>query len=276
MELFGHKPNKRNGQNFLVHTAAAEKFIETAFIDPQQQKAVVEIGPGLGAITLLLCQRYQQVYAIEKDQRLVKLWESKIGKPENLTLIHADATQYDFSQLASRLGERLVIFGNLPFNVSTIILIHLLNNWQHVRYAHLTFQKEVAQRLIAKPATKDYGSLTLLTQIFSDPIMRLHLSKHQYFPVPKVDSQVVGINFLEQPRVMPHDLKTFTSMLRKLYLYRRKTLLNGLKLSKTFKDWQPTVKQFLKLNQLPETVRVETLELNTLYRLYLAAVQGDQ
>jgi 16S rRNA (adenine1518-N6/adenine1519-N6)-dimethyltransferase len=208
------------------------------------------------------------VVAIEKDKRLIKLWQTQIPKPENLTVIEADACNFDYAHLAKEIGGKLFVFGNLPFNVSTLILERLFHEWQHMAYAQLTFQKEVAERLQAKPSTKDYGSLTIFAQVYCNVKPQMVIQKQQYFPVPKIDSKVLGFEFLAQPRVALEDLKDFEAFTRQLFLYRRKTLLNGARLSKRFAPYHQKLKENLVARGLSETVRVETLDLNTLYELF--------
>lgn len=268
MKLYGFQPNRRHGQNFLVNRPTAEKFVNTALIDPSKVNTVVEIGPGVGSITEILCERFQNVIAIEKDQRLIKLWETEIPKPANLRLIQGDASTFDFAHLSKELGHRLVVFGNLPFNVSTMILLRLLQNWQQMSYAPLTFQKEVTERLLAKPNTKEYGSLTIQTQIYCNVDNRMVIQKQQYFPVPKVDSKVAGFVFLETPRLAVADTLPFEALVRQLFLYRRKTMLNSLKLSKRFAAWHELWKEKMQQLKIVETARVETLSLETLYELF--------
>lgn len=272
MELYGHKPNRRSGQNFLVQPNTAAKFVDSAVLPKGiKPRHVVEIGPGVGSITKVLCERFEQVTAIEKDTRLIRLWESEIPRPENLRVVEGDATNFDFARLSKDIGERLVVFGNLPFNVSTLILTRLLTQWRHVAYAQLTFQKEVADRLVAKPGGKEYGSLTILGRIYCDVTNCMLIQKHQYYPVPKVDSRVLGFTFLEQPRAAIDDLLGFEAFVRQLFLYRRKTLLNGLKRAERFSGWGEAVRQSLNTRGLTENCRVETLDFTALYAVYLDA-----
>ncbi len=269
MQLFGHRPKRRAGQNFLVHASTAERFVDTATHPALANvTTVVEIGPGLGAITQILCRRFPQVIAIEADRRLVKIWQEKLSQPKNLQLIQADATNFDYARLAKRLGHRLCIFGNLPFNVSTVILERLFSQWQHISYAHLTFQQEVAARLVAKPGSRDYGSLTLFAYLYCDVEKQLNIDKNQFFPLPKVDTTVVGLSFLDHPRVEAAHLKDFEKFVRQLFMYRRKTLLNGLKQIRRFSSSLAQAQEYLQQQKLKADIRVERLTPAEIYELY--------
>ena len=269
IDMHGHRANKRAGQNFLISEKTADSYVallEANGVSPED--TVIEIGPGLGALTKLLCRRYKKVIAIEKDKRLHKIWQKSLIVDDNLELILADASNYDYAHLAKALGSRLNIISNLPFNVSTVILQRLFQEWQHVDYVLLTFQKEVAERLVASPSTKAYGALTIFRQLFCDADLLLELPANEFYPVPKIDSQVVGMRFLSEPRAPIEQISGFQKFVHKLFLARRKTLLNGLKMSGKFATGVRVAEAFLEEQQLTKTVRAEALDYQQLLSLY--------
>ena len=269
MNTYGIRPNKRAGQNFLKSPATAKKFVELVANTLSDKPATaVEIGPGIGAITNHLCQAFENVIAIEKDKRLIKFWSEKDDRPNNLTVVDGDATNFDFAKLSKNLGHKLLVFGNLPFNVSTLILERLLQQWWAIDKALLTFQNEVALRVLAKPGSKDYGSLTLLAYTYTDAKSAMFIGKKQYYPVPKIDSRVVLFDFLAKPRVEEGSLKKFEQFVRQLFLYRRKTLVNGLKLSSTFSSCAALATRYLEDNELPLTSRIETWDFDSIHALF--------
>jgi 16S rRNA (adenine1518-N6/adenine1519-N6)-dimethyltransferase len=278
MNTHGIRPNKRAGQNFLKSPATAKKFVDivsTKLKDKPQ--TVVEIGPGIGAITEHLCGAFENVIAIEKDKRLLKFWAEKEDRPENLTVIDGDATNFDFAKLSKELGFKLLVFGNLPFNVSTLILERLIEQWRFVDKALLTFQNEVAQRILSKPDCRDYGSLTVLAQTYTNPSSAMFIGKKQYFPIPKIDSRVVLFEFLDVPRVKEEDQKKFEHFVRQLFLYRRKTLTNGIKLAPAFTHWKEPAIAYLEEKGLPANSRIETWDFESIYSLFSYCLKmGDK
>ena len=273
MNLYGIKPNRRAGQNFLKDPESAHQFCDALEAYQQNNPSskncqIVEIGPGLGQITYALCERFDDVIAIEQDRRIFQLWQSKLKQPSNLNLIEGDATRFDFKKLAKDVGKPLLIVSNLPYSVGTIILKRILFHWESVDYALLTFQKEVALRLSAQSGNRSYGSLTVHVQTFCDVEEVFDLGKECFHPAPKVNSGVVGLRFLSRPRVCEEHLSSFEKMVQQLFLYRRKTLLNSMKQSKMFSGWEERAAEFLENSEHGLDVRVEKLSLDELYGLY--------
>ena len=219
----GHRPRKRFGQNFLQnqHIIAA---ILRAF-NPQASDTVVEIGPGLGALTRPLLQLLDSLIAIEIDKDLqlhLAAMPQSIGK---LNLIDADALTIDYGQL----GARLRIIGNLPYNISTPLLIHLLHNLANVEDMFFMLQKEVVERLAASPGSKDYGRLTVMVQYYCEVEHLFNVPADSFYPQPKVESAVVS---LTPYKVSPFPEIAFGDLERLVaqsFSMRRKTLANNLK-----------------------------------------------
>ena len=218
-----HRPRKRFGQNFLQTPAIIASIIQ--LIDPQKNDNIVEIGPGLGALTLPLLDKVTQLSAIEIDRdlhaHLLTLPHSNTG----LKLIEADALSVSYDQF----GKDLRLIGNLPYNISTPLLIHLLNFLGSIRDMYFMLQAEVVDRMIAKPGTKDFGRLSVMLQYYCEIDKLLDVPPTAFFPQPKVDSAIVRLIPYQQssyPEVMRNDLE---KLLLQAFGMRRKTLANNLK-----------------------------------------------
>ncbi len=216
-------PKKRFGQNFLTDPHIIERILE-AFAPLPGQK-IVEIGPGRGALTAGLIERASPITAIEIDRDLVAQL-SKRYPSDAITLIEQDALQYAFTSTTP--DAKLRIIGNLPYNISTPLLVHLFDYQGHWTDMMFMLQKEVADRLLAQPDSKEYGRLSLLAQLHCDMHRVVSVSPGAFYPVPKVHSTVVA--FRPKPLPLPvHHLPTFERLVFLSFNQRRKTLRNALK-----------------------------------------------
>jgi 16S rRNA (adenine1518-N6/adenine1519-N6)-dimethyltransferase len=219
-----HRPRKRYGQHFL-EPAWAEKLVKA--IDPQPDDRFLEIGPGPGALTMRLAPRVAHLTAVEIDRDIVAALASQV--PPNVEIVEGDFLEMDLGPLAK--GGRLRVAGNLPYNISSPILFALLEfsaRTQGARDAVLMLQKEVADRLVAKVGTGDYGVLTVLTAVHADVTRVLSLPPGAFRPPPKVHSAVVRLAF-RPPKVPISDQELFVRMVRTMFTQRRKTAANALK-----------------------------------------------
>jgi len=221
------RPNKRLGQNFLIDNNIKNNIIDAVGLN--KKEAVLEIGPGLGALTEGLCKCANKVVAIEKDRRLYE-YLLKNTACKNLELIQGDILKYDFKHGGS---HNLKIVGNLPYYISSPILIYLINNRNAIDEIFITVQKEFAQRLTASPGGKDYGSITCFTQFYTEPSILFTIKKNSFYPVPEVDSCFMKIFFRRQPLYLTDEGKLF-KMIRASFGKRRKTILNSLSSSGMF------------------------------------------
>ena len=181
-----HQPRKRFGQHFLTDPAAIDQMVRA--IAPEKTDAVVEIGPGLGALTLPLLARLGQMVVIELDRDLAQRWQRR----EGLQVVQADVLQVDFTELAGEHGNPgLRVVGNLPYNISTPILFHLLTHVSVIRDQHVMLQKEVVDRMVAQPCTASYGRLSVMLQWRYEMEALMHLGPEVLDPPPRVDSAVV-------------------------------------------------------------------------------------
>lgn len=216
-----HYPKKRFGQHFLHHTGIIQEIVKA--IHPHSDDNMVEIGPGLGALTEPLLEKLNHLTAIEIDNDLYDTWLRR-AKP-NLTLIHADALSVDFSTL----GEKIRLVGNLPYNVSTPLIIHFLKNTPQILDMHFMLQKEVVTRLAAEPGTKAFGRLSVMVQYHCDVEALFDVPPDAFDPPPKVDSSIVRITpYLENPYPKV-DMLHFEQLVAQAFSMRRKTLANNLK-----------------------------------------------
>lgn len=264
------RAKKRYGQHFL-QAAWADKLV--AAIDPDPADRFVEIGSGPGALTCRLAPRVAHVTAVELDVEMVERLRPSL--PPNVTLIHGDFLGFDLSALAA--DGRLRVAGNLPYNVSSPILFRLIAAQRRtggIADATLMLQREVADRLVAPPGTRDYGVLSVFVQLHADVRVVLSLPPGAFRPPPKVHSSVVVLRF-RPPAVILRDEPTFEAMVRSMFTQRRKTLLNALR---TFAEARSTQSAAaLGAAGIDPQRRPETLQLAEMARLadfFTAANEG--
>jgi 16S rRNA (adenine1518-N6/adenine1519-N6)-dimethyltransferase len=217
-----HIPRKRFGQHFLTDVGVLHAIVEA--IDPRPGQAMVEIGPGLAAITQPLVERLGRLTVIELDRDLA----TRLRQHAQLDVVQADVLQVDFTQLAQRLapGGGLRVVGNLPYNISTPILFHLLLHVQPIQDQHFMLQKEVVDRMVAKPCTAAYGRLSVMLQWRYAMENVLHVPPASFDPPPRVDSAVVRMLPLAQPQ--PLDFGLLSELVQVAFSQRRKLLRHSL------------------------------------------------
>jgi 16S rRNA (adenine1518-N6/adenine1519-N6)-dimethyltransferase len=226
----GLAPKKRFGQNFLVHRSTAEAIVRSARVSSRD--SVIEVGIGLGALTVPLARSVQHVYGYEIDSGIIRLHEEKGGLPENVTLVHEDILKTDFKKMYRKIGD-LIILANLPYSISNPFIFKLIENCEIISRATIMLQREVAERLTASPGTKEYGVPTVLLGGCASVEKLLTLKPSEFHPRPKVDSVVVRIDF-NSPRFPLSETEKkpisplFTRVVRIAFSQRRKTILNTL------------------------------------------------
>lgn len=223
--MSAHQAKKRFGQNFLHDPGVIERIIRS--INPQASDALLEIGPGLGALTAPLLQKLGQLRVIELDRDVVPHLRKHCGDHPGLNIIMADALKVDYAALAPT-GVKLRVIGNLPYNISTPILFHLLNFAGHIRDMHFMLQKEVVDRMAATPGDEAYGRLTVALAARTEVRKLFTVGPGAFQPAPKVDSAIVRL----VPRPPPFeiaDIVLFDRIVTAAFSQRRKTLSNGLK-----------------------------------------------
>lgn len=216
-----HIPRKRFGQNFLIDPQVVANIVHA--INPLKNDLLVEIGPGLGALTWPLLQLLDHLYVVELDRDIVERLEKKYPK-DQLTIYSADALKFDFSVL----GDNLRVIGNLPYNISTPILFHLNKYAANIRDMHFMLQKEVVDRMVALPSSRDYGRLSVMLQYSFEMEQVFVVSPASFQPAPKVESAIVRMFPLRQPIHVAKDEKLFALVVSNAFSQRRKTLRNSL------------------------------------------------
>ncbi|HRK77971.1 MAG TPA: 16S rRNA (adenine(1518)-N(6)/adenine(1519)-N(6))-dimethyltransferase RsmA [Thiobacillus sp.] len=216
-----HTPRKRFGQNFLIDDGIIHAIVNA--IQPQISDIVVEIGPGLGALTRPLLERLPHLHAVELDRDIVARLQ-RIWPAERLSVHSGDALKFDFAAL----GHELRIVGNLPYNISTPLLFHLMAFAGHIRDMTFMLQKEVVERMIAAPSTPDYGRLSIMLQRRFHLEWLLDVPPAAFNPPPKVDSAVVRLIPKTPAEIVPLDEALFARVVAAAFSQRRKTLKNTL------------------------------------------------
>ncbi len=218
-------PKKRLGQHFLKDKNIIRKIVSAGAV--KEGDIVLEIGPGRGALTGALLETGATVVAIEADRELSDYLKKEFPT-DKFRLVTGDALKVSFAEIAAESGARLKAVSNLPYNVSGPLLAKFLEERAAFSVLVLMFQKEVAERIIAHPATKEYGTLSVYAQAFTDARTAFNIPPHLFIPPPKVTSTVVVFDVLERPRVEIIDERLFKAVVRAAFGTRRKTLLNAL------------------------------------------------
>ncbi len=263
----GLAPNKKLGQNFLVHEHTPRRIVELAGLNPEDQ--VVEVGVGLGALTRPLAAAVARVIGLEMDSGIIRLHQEQQQLPANVQLLHADVLKVDFADLVEP-GQRLKIVANLPYSISTPFLFRLIDHAHLMDFAVVMLQKEVALRLMAQPRTKDYGAPTVLLASCADVRLLLKVNPADFHPRPKVDSVVVRIGFHPQSeRVQAlgtFERKFFSRVVHAAFGQRRKTLLNALDSGALVADKKELARRIESAGIEP-SARAETLTLENFIQL---------
>ena len=220
----GPRPKKRFGQHFLTDKNIIRKIVRAAGIE--KGDLVLEIGPGTGALTEGLMEAGANVLAIEVDRELIEELKGKFT--EGFEVINADALKLSYVDLSRQRNARFKLVANLPYYISGPILAKLLEEREAFSIMVLMFQKEVADRIAAGPGGRDYGILSVLSQVYTDVKKELDVPSRLFFPKPKVDSAVLSFRVLESPRAPIDDERFFKSVLRSAFGTRRKQLVNSL------------------------------------------------
>lgn len=224
----GIRPRKSMGQHFLADPNVAASILRKAQFQPDD--IVLEIGAGLGALTLPLAQQVKHVLAVEPDRKIASVLGSELlaAGVYNVTRIEGNILRLDIEALAARSDASLKVVGNLPYHISSQVLIRLIQFREVIHAAFLMFQKEVAERLTTKPGSKNYGRLSVLIQYCAEIYPLVSVDASAFFPKPKVDSQVVGIEFHHPVTFQATDERLLFQIVKAAFGKRRKTLKNAL------------------------------------------------
>ena len=228
-------PRKRLAQHFLKDEVVIAKILDA--IDPKPGQQLVEIGPGYGAITASLLEQTGKMHVIELDRDLIPKLEAACRNKGTLIVHQADALQFDFTTLSST-DQRLRVVGNLPYNISTQLIFHLLKQTDRLTDMHFMLQKEVVQRLDASPRSKEYGRLSVMVQCKCRVVYLFDVAPNCFTPKPTVQSAVVRLTPFLQPTILLHDEELFARVVRQAFSHRRKTIRNALSPFGTAIDWE--------------------------------------
>lgn len=226
---YGFSFKKSLGQNFLIEPNILHRIVD--FAELSERTGVIEIGPGIGALTEQLARRAKKVIAFEIDQRLLPILADTLSPYSNVSVIHQDILKADVQQVISEQladVEDIMVVANLPYYVTTPIIMKLLTDRLPIRGMVVMLQKEVAERMAAKPGTKDYGSLTIAVQYYTHAETVMHVPRTVFVPKPNVDSAVIRLLKREQPAVAVLNEDFFFTVVRASFGQRRKTILNNL------------------------------------------------
>lgn len=262
LSRWGAHPRKKFGQNFLMDGAAARRIARLAVDDAPPQTRTIEIGAGTGTLTLALLEAGASVTALEIDPALVGILQHR-SDLAGATIVLADALTYDYEAFARDGPWRVA--GNLPYNVATPLIVHLVEMERGPDYIIAMIQKDVADRIGAKPGTPAYGSLSVAVQYAMHVERAFTLGPHAFYPTPKVDSTVVRLVRRSDAAVNPRDLKLFRKVVRGAFAYRRKTLANSLTLALGLR--RDAVAGAIAASGLPAESRGEQLDLQAFCRL---------
>lgn len=252
---------KRFGQNFLIDEHVLNKIIDASEVS--KEDGVIEIGPGIGTMTQRLCERAKKVVAIEIDKDLIPILNDTLSAYDNVKVVHGDVMKIDLDKLINEEfdGMDVRVVANLPYYITTPIVMGLLEEKIRVSSITIMVQKEVAMRMQAAPGTKDYGALSLAVQYYADTYIAANVPPNCFMPRPKVGSAVIRLDIHKAPVVNVNDEKLMFNIIRGAFNQRRKTLVNAVGNYSGLDFTKEDITEALVSLGMSETVRGETLSL---------------
>ena len=252
---------KKFGQNFLIDTHVLDKIVRAAEITPEDY--VLEIGPGIGTLTQYLCESAKHVFAVEIDDNLIPILQDTLSAYDNVTVIHNDVLKLDINKLVEEKceGKRIKVVANLPYYITTPIIMGLFESHVPIDSITIMVQKEVADRMQVGPGTKDYGALSLAVQYYAKPQILLNVPASCFMPRPNVDSAVIQLTRYEKPPVEVADEHLMFRLIRASFNQRRKTMTNSVGNSPELSVSKEQMAAALEKCGLSATVRGEALTL---------------
>lgn len=258
---------KKFGQNFLIDTHVLDKIIAAAQIT--KDDLVLEIGPGIGTMTQYLCEHAREVVAVEIDKNLIPILGDTLKEYDNVTVLNEDILKVDINQIAQEknAGRPIKVVANLPYYITTPIIMGLFESHVPIDNITVMVQKEVADRMQVGPGTKDYGALSLAVQYYAQPYIVANVPPNCFMPRPKVGSAVIRLTRHKEVPVFVKDEKLMFRLIRASFNQRRKTLVNGLNNSPEIDVPKELIIEALETMGLSATVRGETLTLEDFAKL---------
>jgi 16S rRNA (adenine1518-N6/adenine1519-N6)-dimethyltransferase len=261
LQKYNFNFQKKYGQNFLIDTTVLERIISAAEIT--KDDCVLEIGPGIGTMTQYLAEKAGEVVAVEIDKALIPILEDTLSEYDNVTIINEDILKVDIAGLAREKngGRPIKVVANLPYYITTPIIMGLFESHVPLKSITIMVQKEVADRMQVGPGTKDYGALSLAVQFYAKPEIVANVPPNCFIPRPNVGSAVIRLTRYDNPPVNVEDEKKMFSLIRASFNQRRKTLVNGLVNAQNLGLSKEHVAETLEKMGLSATIRGEALTL---------------
>ena len=258
---------KKFGQNFLIDTHVLDKIIAAA--DITEEDFVLEIGPGIGTMTQYLCENAREVTAVEIDKKLIPILEDTLGSYDNVKVINEDILKVDIGKLAEEKngGKPIKVVANLPYYITTPIIMGLFESHVPIDSITVMVQKEVADRMQVGPGTKDYGALSLAVQYYAKPEIVANVPPNCFMPRPKVGSAVIRLTRHEKTPVEVEDEKLMFRIIRASFNQRRKTLVNGLNNAPDIPVSKENIAKAIQELGVSESIRGEALSLEQFAKL---------
>lgn len=258
---------KKFGQNFLIDGRVLEKIMDAA--DITKEDFVLEIGPGIGTMTQYLAERAREVLAVEIDKTLIPILAETLSEYENVDILNADILKTDLNKIAEEKngGHPIKVVANLPYYITTPIIMGLFESHVPVENVTVMVQKEVADRMQAGPGTKDYGALSLAVQYYAEPYIAANVPPNCFMPRPKVGSAVIRLTKHKTPPVQVKNEKLLFQLIRASFNQRRKTLQNGIKNFSGLNFSKEEVAEALEQMGVSPTIRGEALTLEQFAQL---------
>ena len=252
---------KKFGQNFLIDTHVLDKIIDASGVT--EDDFVLEIGPGIGTMTQYLCERAREVVAVEIDKNLIPILSDTLKNYSNVTVINEDILKLDICKLAEEKnqGKPIKVVANLPYYITTPIIMGLFESHVPIDSITIMVQKEVAERMQEKPGSKEYGALSLAVQYYAKPEIVANVPPNCFMPSPNVGSAVIRLTRHEKPPVEVEDEKLMFRIIRASFNQRRKTLANGLNNSPEIHLPKEVIQESIVSLGVPENIRGEALSL---------------
>lgn len=258
---------KRFGQNFLIDEHVLNKIIDAAELS--KDDVALEVGPGIGTLTQALAEQSEKVFAVEIDDALIPILSENLSEYDNVKIIHEDIMKVSVDALSEKEcgGRKFKVVANLPYYITTPIVMNLLENSKKVESITIMVQKEVADRMKAGPGSKDYGALSLAVQYYAEPYLVANVPMNSFMPRPDVSSAVICLKKYETPKVQVKDEKLMFQLIRASFQKRRKTLQNGLRNATELSFTKAQVENAILKIGKDLNVRGETLTLEEFARL---------
>lgn len=267
LQKYNFNFQKKFGQNFLINTGILEDIIEAAEIT--KDDFVLEIGPGIGTMTQYLCESAREVIAVEIDKNLIPILKDTLSAYDNVEVLNEDILKVDIKTLAEErnAGKPIKVVANLPYYITTPIIMGLFESHVPIDSITIMVQKEVADRMQEGPGSKEYGALSLAVQYYAHPEIVVNVPPSCFMPQPKVGSAVIRLTRHEQPPVDVKNEKLMFQIIRASFNQRRKTLANGLNNFPALNLSKETIQQCIEELGVPVTVRGEALSLEQFAQL---------